>query len=227
MEPWTAFFLGLVGSLHCAGMCGPLALALPSGGNMGRFTAGRLAYNFGRMLTYCGLGLIFGLVGRTAVLAGIQRWLSVLIGVAVLGGLLLSNRFALWRPAAAFVGLLKSRMSCLLLRPSLRSSAVLGMLNGLLPCGLVYVACAGSVVSGSLLAGAQYMALFGAGTVPMMLAIGLSGKFFPVSLRLKLRSAIPLSIVLLGTLLIFRGLSLGIPFLSPDLSPTHCCCQMK
>jgi len=227
MQPWTAFLLGLIGSLHCAGMCGPLALALPSRGNLARFGAGRVAYNIGRILTYCLLGLVFGLAGRTAVLAGIQRWVSIVIGAAVLAGLLLSRRLALWRPATALVGFLKSRMSGLLAQHSIGASAMLGMLNGLLPCGLVYVACAGSVVAGSLLAGAQYMAFFGAGTIPMMLTIGLSGKFFPISLRLKLRRVIPASVILLGVLLIFRGLSLGIPFLSPDLGRGLACCCHK
>jgi len=102
---------------------------------------------------------------------------------------------------------------------------VLGLLNGLLPCGLVYVACAGATVTGGVLSGAIYMAAFGAGTVPMMLAIGLSGKLVPFSLRLKLLKAAPVSIFLLGALLILRGMSLGIPYLSPDLSAGHACCH--
>ena len=120
---------------------------------------------------------------------------------------------------------LKARMATLLHRRSLTALAVLGLLNGLLPCGLVYVAGAGATATGGVLSGMLYMAAFGAGTVPMMLVIGLSGKLVPVSLRLKLARAIPVSVFLLAALLILRGLSLGIPYLSPDLSATNSCCH--
>lgn len=226
MEFWTAFILGLVGSLHCAGMCGPLALALPATGQTASaFIAGRAAYNLGRIVTYCVLGVVFGLIGRTLLLAGIQRWVSIGLGVALLAGLLTSRKLALWRQLTALVEQLKSRMSALLRRRSWTSLAGLGLLNGLLPCGLVYVACAGATATGGILSGMRYMAAFGAGTVPLMLAIGLSGKLIPFPLRLKLRKAIPVSICLLAALLILRGMGLGIPYLSPDLSAggAECC----
>jgi hypothetical protein len=99
------------------------------------------------------------------------------------------------------------------------------MLNGLLPCGLVYVAMAGAVSRGTVLSGVGYMAAFGLGTMPTMLAISLSGKILPPSIRLKLRSAIPVSVFLLAALLILRGMSLGIPYVSPDLVAGGCCVQ--
>lgn len=227
MDYCTAFLLGLAGSLHCAGMCGPLALALPAAGNSASgFFVGRFGYNLGRILTYCVLGLVFGLVGRTLWLAGVQRWLSIGLGALLLAGLLASRRLALWRPVTGLVTQLKTPMSALLRRRSFAALAVLGLCNGLLPCGLVYVAGAGAMAAGGILAGALYMAAFGAGTMPMMLAIGLSGKLVPLSLRLKLQSkAIPIAVLLLATLLILRGMSLGIPYLSPDLSAAggSCC----
>jgi sulfite exporter TauE/SafE len=218
--------LGLVGSFHCAGMCGPLALAIPAGSTTkSGFVLGRLTYNFGRLLTYCLLGFVFGLVGRTFLLAGIQRWTSISLGVVLLVGLVSSRKLALWSPVTGLVARLKSSMSGLLRRRSLAALVLLGMLNGLLPCGLVYVACAGATATGGLLAGAQYMILFGLGTFPMMLGIGLSGRLVPLALRLQLRKAIPVSVFLLASLLILRGLSLGVPYLSPDLSGTAppCC----
>ncbi|MGA2658360.1 MAG: sulfite exporter TauE/SafE family protein [Verrucomicrobiota bacterium] len=224
MDCWTAFILGLVGSAHCAGMCGPLALAMPGAGTSGPgFWAGRLGYNLGRILTYGALGVVFGLAGRSLFLAGLQRWLSIGLGAALLAGLLASRRLALWRPLTALVERLKSKMSVLLRRRSFASLVVLGLLNGLLPCGLVYAACAGAAATAGILAGAQYMAAFGAGTAPMMLAIGLCGRLVPLPLRLKLRKAIPISVFLLATLLVLRGLSLGIPYLSPDSSGGACC----
>jgi hypothetical protein len=225
MELWTAFLLGLVGSLHCAGMCGPLALALPHAGrNAGAFFAGRIAYNLGRVVTYCAMGLLFGLLGQSLSLAGVQRWVSIALGVALLAGLFASRKLALWRPVTLFVDRLKSPMGSLLQRRSLDSLLLLGLLNGLLPCGLVYVACAGATATGGLHLGALYMLAFGAGTVPMMLAISLSGKLVPFSLRLKLLKAVPLAVFILGTLLILRGMSLGIPYVSPDLSGDGAAC---
>jgi len=227
MELWTAFILGLVGSLHCAGMCGPLALALPQTGNSGlSFSAGRVAYNLGRVITYCLLGVVFGLLGRTLFLAGIQRWVSIALGVTLLAGLFATRKLALWQPVTVLVNWLKSKMSAQLRRRSFVALATLGLLNGLLPCGLVYVAGAGATATGGLISGVTYMAAFGAGTVPMMLAISLSQKLVPFSLRLKLQKAIPVSVFILATLLILRGMALGIPYVSPVLSGDHPgCCQ--
>jgi uncharacterized protein len=228
MDLWTAFLLGLVGSLHCAGMCGPLALALPAAGNTTTgYVLGRVAYNAGRSVTYCLLGIVFGLAGWTFLLAGLQRWVSIALGVALLVGLFASRKLALSRPVTSAVNQLKSRMSVLLRRRSFAALAVLGLLNGLLPCGLVYVACAGAAATGGTLAGASYMSVFGVGTVPMMLAISLSGKLVPTSLRLKLVKTIPVCVFLLGTLLIVRGMSLGIPYLSPDMSGGGASCCHK
>jgi uncharacterized protein len=228
MDYWTAFVLGLVGSLHCAGMCGPLALALPSTGTTLRgFVAGRAAYNLGRIITYCGFGLFFGLVGQTLLLAGIQRWVSIGLGIVLLTGLLGSRKLGLSRPVVAIVNHLKAKMALLLSQRSLMALALFGLLNGLLPCGLVYVACAGATATGSVLAGIQYMAAFGAGTVPLMLAIGLTGKLIPWSVRLQLRKAIPVSVFLLACLLILRGMSLGIPYVSPDLATGGAACCHK
>jgi uncharacterized protein len=224
----TAFLLGLVGSLHCAGMCGPLALALPRAGNTASaYVLGRVAYNAGRIITYCLLGIIFGLMGYILLLAGLQRWVSIALGVALLLGLFASRRLALAQPVTAAVNRLKSSMSLLLRRRSLAGLAALGLLNGLLPCGLVYVACAGAAATGSTWASAAYMAAFGLGTVPMMLAISLSGRLVPAALRLKLVKAIPVSVVLLAALLILRGMSLGIPYVSPDLSGSSPSCCHK
>jgi uncharacterized protein len=227
VDCWTAFILGLVGSLHCAGMCGPLALALPpAGATTPAYVVGRIAYNLGRIVTYCALGLLFGLVGAALWLAGIQRWVSITLGVALLLGLLASRNLVLWTPVTFLVDRLKAPMSALLRRRSLAALAVLGLLNGLLPCGLVYAACAGAAATGGILTGAQYMAAFGVGTTPIMLAISLSGKLVPPPLRLQLRKAIPVCVFLLASLLILRGMSLGIPYLSPDLSSgSPACCH--
>src|SRR6185295_14369231 len=146
MELWTALILGLAGSLHCAGMCGPLALSLPMTGNTAvSFTLGRVAYNVGRMTMYVILGAFFGLVGLSLALAGLQRWVSLAAGVAILATFLNSSRIPLNTPMTNAVAWLKSQLAKMLQRRTLGSLLLLGLLNGALPCGLVYVACAGAV----------------------------------------------------------------------------------
>jgi len=226
MEFGVAIALGLLGSLHCAAMCGPLQLALPvPPGGPGRVVAGRLVYQLGRIATYCTLGIVAGLAGRSLLLAGLQRWLSIAIGLVILGGFFLAKKVAVAAPVTRAVAGLKAAMAAQLRERSLRSLALLGALNGLLPCGLVYVAMAGAVAAGTVGSAVGFMAAFGLGTTPTMLAISLCGRLLPLSLRLKLRAAIPIGVWALAGLLILRGLSLGIPYVSPDLSGAHpgCC----
>jgi sulfite exporter TauE/SafE len=221
-----ALALGMLGSLHCAAMCGPLMLALPvPPGGPARFVVGRIIYQLGRVATYCLLGVVAGLVGKSIVLAGLQRSLSVGLGVAILFGFLISKKVSLSAPAVRLVARLKAAMAVQLRQRSLRSLTLLGMLNGLLPCGLVYVAMAGAVARGTLLDAMSFMAWFGLGTLPTMLGISLSGKLFPLQLRLKLRRAIPIGVCLLAGLLILRGLAMGIPYVSPVLNSSSpgCC----
>jgi hypothetical protein len=226
MDLTIAIALGLVGSLHCAAMCGPLMLALPATGSRPAFfLAGRLAYQAGRVFTYCMLGLAAGLAGRTLLLAGAQRWLSIALGLVILGGFFLSRKVSVAAPVVSLVGRLKRAMSAQLQRRTFRSLVLLGALNGLLPCGLVYVALAGALAQGGLSSSLVYMAFFGLGTMPTMLAIGLSGRMFPVAWRMKLRGAIPAGVCLVAGLLILRGLGLGIPYLSPAVvgGAANCC----
>ncbi len=227
MDLYAALVLGLVGGLHCAGMCGPLALALPGRDRSGAaYVLGRLAYNLGRVVTYCGLGLVFGAVGKSFWMAGVQRWASITLGLLLIFGLFLSRKLALSKPVVLLVQRLKLAMGGLLRRRSLVALGLLGLLNGLLPCGLVYVACAGAAATGGVVSGLEYMAVFGLGTVPVMFVISVSGKLMPTALRLRLVRVVPLSIILLAILLILRGMSLGIPYVSPDLSSQDpACCS--
>ncbi|MCX8089318.1 MAG: sulfite exporter TauE/SafE family protein [Verrucomicrobiae bacterium] len=216
-------------------MCGPIAIALahldaPSAGTPARraraeFVLGRLAYNLGRVITYAAMGAVFGLAGRTLWLAGAQRAVSIALGVALLVGLVLARPRFSGRFLGAFIERLKAPMTALLRRHSPDALLLLGLLNGLLPCGLVYVAAAGAMTTGDVLGGVGYMLVFGAGTVPMMLALGLSGRLVPLSLRLKLAKAVPVAVVLMACLLVLRGMELGVPFLSPVISgaPSACC----
>ena len=227
MDLVLAIALGLLGSLHCAAMCGPLqiALPLPSHG-MGRALTGRLIYQIGRLVTYCLLGVVAGLVGKSIFLAGMQRWISIALGMAILAGFFLAKKLAVSAPVVRLIFRLKTAMSAQLQQRTIRSLALLGGLNGLLPCGLVYVALAGAVSRASLASGILFMTLFGLGTMPTMLAVSLSGRILPLSYRAKLRAAIPVGVCLLAMLLILRGLALGIPYLSPDLAGGTACCRL-
>ena len=214
----TAFILGFLGSLHCAGMCGPLALAAS-----GRSHTAKLAYNTGRILTYSAIGLVVGFFGKTLALAGIQRWLSISAGVAILLGLAATSRRVAIPFAINFVARLKRALGSLLKQNSFRAQFLLGSLNGLLPCGLVYTAAAGALAAGTIQGGAAYMFLFGLGTAPMLITVTVAGQKFPPALRFKLQSLVPAAVSLVAALLILRGLSLGIPYLSPDLATGLCC----
>lgn len=215
--------LGLAGSLHCAGMCGPLTLALPATGSgpVG-FITGRLAYNFGRITTYTALGVVIGWLGRSLALAGVQRWVSMAAGIAIIAGLVLSHRASGAGLTAAAVRQLKNALGTVLRKRSISSLWTLGLLNGLLPCGMVYAAAAGAMATGGWLSGISYMALFGLGTLPVMLGISLSGTAIPVAMRLRLQQLVPISAAVVGVLLILRGMSLGIPYISPDLASGTC-----
>ena len=221
---WAGFLFGLLGSFHCVGMCGAIALALPgAGGPRGRYVAGRVLYNLGRVTSYALLGAAAGVLGQGLRLAGWQQSLSLLSGGLILLLVVIPERY-LGR-AAAFLDLdvvlakVKSRLAYFYQRPSLSALYTTGLLNGLLPCGLVYLALAGALSAPGVAGAAAYMALFGLGTLPLMLALSLTGQLVPMRWRGRLRRAVPVLATVLASLFIVRGLGLGIPYLSPQLHP--------
>jgi sulfite exporter TauE/SafE len=213
----TAFLLGLAGSLHCAGMCGPLVLALAKAGPAKHHgPADPIVYHAGRLASYSLLGLMVGWLGHAFVTAGFQAWLSILLGVTLLAGWVVSARLPLATPVWRWIAVLKRAMQSSLRRNALSSQAVMGALNGLLPCGLVYIAAVGAIATGHPASGMAYMACFGLGTWPLMLGVHIAGRRFPLPARLPLHRVTSAAILLMAVLLIFRGLGLGIPFVSPD-----------
>ena len=223
---WTALILGLAGSLHCIGMCGPIAIALPIGsGTRLTYTAGRLAYNIGRAVTYALLGLVCGFVGKTILMAGYQQVLSIVLGALILLAVFLPSGLLAKITGMSFhaklVGRLQGLWAKMFQKSSVGSLFVVGLLNGFLPCGLVYVALAGSIATTSPLYGAAYMAIFGLGTLPVMFAMAMLGRIVGTGFRSKLRRVVPVAGVLLAALFILRGLSLGIPYVSPKLGATQ------
>ncbi len=223
-----AFLLGAVGSLHCVGMCGPLVLALPGGNDISiaRRIFGRLSYNLGRTVTYTGMGLVAGLMGMALHLAGIQQAVSIVFGVLLLATVFLGSRHAPGWVTRWLTVPLQKAMAGLLRREGARGLFEIGLLNGLLPCGLVMAAMAKASLQDGALAGAVYMALFGLGTTPLLFALSLGGLGLrSPRLRPLLGHLIPAVTCIVAMLLILRGLNLGIPYLSPDLeTPGASCC---
>jgi sulfite exporter TauE/SafE len=218
---WAGFVLGLIGSLHCLGMCGPIAFILPGGtGSLLRNVGGRLLYNLGRTVTYAVMGLAFGFIGRTISLAGYQQLVGIVVGSAMILAVILPTRFRTWLLTGVGAGplmeWLKRAFGSLLRRGTPASLFMIGLCNGFLPCGLVYAALVSSVTMGTVMGGMFYMALFGLGTTPAMLAVSFAGQTFSIALRQKLARLLPIGIIVLGLLFILRGASLGIPYLSPD-----------
>ncbi len=216
----TALITGLTGSLHCLGMCGPLVLSLHGRGGAG--FADRVTYHMARALAYAGLGALVGALGAGLALAGWQRGLSIGAGLLVLwmglrSGWLeqLQARLTAGAARRLLPGLQLARSTS-----GLPGQFMAGYLNGLLPCGMVYVALAAAASFGDPLRGAAFMALFGMGTWPAMLGLSYGGSWLDRTFRGNLRPIMQGWMLVLGLLLILRGFDLGIPYLSPNLPET-------
>ncbi len=216
----AALMTGLIGSLHCLGMCGPIVVSLPlSNESWWKKISGSILYNLGRAITYGIMGALFGLLGKGLQLAGLQLWASIFIGIAMIASVIMprffKNDFDFDKLFAGPVARLIGSFRKLFEKSSLSGLLTIGLLNGLLPCGLVYVALAGAINTNSVLGGSIYMIIFGLATAPALLGLSLIGNLIQGSLRKKLSKLVPIFIVVLGVLFILRGLSLGIPYISP------------
>lgn len=219
---FVAFMIGIVGSFHCVGMCGPLALSLPLSNNSiaAKFT-GALMYNAGRIVTYSFFGLVFGLIGQTAALFNFQQWLSISIGVLILLFIIAPKKYKIQYSASSyatgFFTKLRAQLGKLFTQKNHSSLFVIGLLNGLLPCGLVYMAIAGAVGAGDIGKSVLFMASFGLGTLPIMWSVAFFGNYVGIGIRQKIRRVYPYMMALMACLLILRGMGLGIPYVSPKM----------
>ncbi|WP_291777301.1 sulfite exporter TauE/SafE family protein [Cecembia sp.] len=216
---WTAFLLGFLGSFHCLGMCGPIALAVSAKDNS-PFLKNKIFYNLGRTLTYSAMGGLIGLVGFSFSLAGVQQWVSILMGVLILLMAFFYKQSERWITQSGVFGSLhrlKSSLGKYLKKGGTQAFFASGLLNGLLPCGMVYIALIASLALQSPLEGALYMMFFGLGTIPMLIGVMLTGKILSLPIRNKLTNAMPYVAMFIGILFIVRGLGLGIHYVSPKL----------
>ncbi len=230
---FTALVLGLLGSLHCVGMCGPIVLALPlNRQNKKSMTAGVALYHAGRLFTYAILGILSGFAGNAVQWATGQQALSIFAGsfiLIVLGLGLLGKKIPYPTFISKFLSLIRNNLGLLFKQKKTGTLGLIGMLNGLLPCGLVYAGLAGAAATGNPIKGALFMIAFGIGTIPALAFLSILGNRISIKFRENLRKAVPIFVATMALLLVLRGLGLGIPYISPSYSedkPT-CCCHEK
>ena len=220
------FILGLAGSFHCIGMCGPLSLSLPvhNIGSSHKKWGALTTYQLGRVLTYTILGLLIGLAGRPLYFSSYQQTGSIIAGLLIITMALCYNKKSFhirWPGLDSFFNIIRTSIARRIHKAhGPQDYLFLGMANGWLPCGMVYVALVSSLSASTILESIAYMTAFGAGTMPAILLIGISGYLIKPTLRHSLQKLIPYCIGGMGLLPVLRGLNLGIPYISPIL-PTE------
>jgi sulfite exporter TauE/SafE len=223
---WTAFMLGLAGSVHCVGMCGAIAVSLPYPTNNRWFAVQNAGlYNLGRISTYTFLGALLGVIGQGLHFIGIQQIFSIVLGVLLLLVVLFSINVEYHIIKMPFINrnylFLKSKLGALLSKNNASnqkfSTFSVGLLNGFLPCGLVYMALAGAISQPTAWQGAAYMTIFGAGTFPLMFATAFFGRFVTGKWRKYFNAYARFALFAFAILFILRGMNLGIPYISPQV----------
>ncbi|MDF2477864.1 MAG: hypothetical protein K0S24_3347 [Sphingobacterium sp.] len=214
---YFAFYMGLFGSIHCAVMCGPLIFAIEGRQELAwRTFLNKILYQFGRILTYGSLGFLLGTIGTIAQIQGWQRILSWITGILLLlialCQLIGKNNRTVIRLQTIAVQPVAGLLSIWLYRPG--GSFFAGILNGLLPCGMVYMALISAMNADSPQQSFLFMLCFGLGTIPLLFLFSFLGnfsKFFKIGFS----KWMPLLYLLLGIWFILRGANLNIPYLSP------------
>ena len=217
-----AFILGVISNLHCLGMCGPIALAIPlNRSSKSTMLFGILQYHIGRVLVYAILGYIVGYIGMGIKLFGVLQAISIIAGIGII--------IYAWRKKLTFfknpftsslrhTSLLSQSMGKIMRSESPLKLFLLGTLNGLLPCGMVYTALITAVVLGTPLLSATSMLAFGLGTLPGLVAFSVFAQQLGNPIRSKINRYLPYLITIVGLLIVLRGMNLNIPYISPKVS---------
>ncbi|MBU5637782.1 sulfite exporter TauE/SafE family protein [Geomonas sp. Red69] len=214
LQIWLAFVAGLAGSFHCIGMCGGIVAAISlkdKDGALGSRLKSQLFYNTGRIVTYTLLGALAGLIGSSLNLMAMKtvfRWFMVganlmviMVGLSSALGLSVLNLSTLEGSGARFLTVPVRRA---LAAPSPLASLPLGLVLGLLPCGLVYAPLLVAAGTGSPITGAATMAAMGLGTVPVMLGFGTASSAVSGALRNAMLRAAGIAIALMGVAGLWR-----------------------
>jgi uncharacterized protein len=217
---YSAFIFGLISSLHCIGMCGPIAMMLPvDRSNPAKKVVQIMLYQIGRLSAYATLGLVFGILGRGFFMAGIQQQLSIAVGILMIVIAIVPEKvfmkYNFSKSVYRAISKVKSSLGNQFKRKSPDALFTIGLLNGFLPCGLVYAALFGAIAMQNVTLSVTYMLLYGLGTIPMMSAVVYVSNILSFPMRSKMQKIIPIVTVFIGILFIIRGLGLDIPYLSP------------
>ena len=218
---YSAFIFGLISSLHCIGMCGPIAMMLPvDRSNPAKKVVQIMLYQMGRLSAYATLGLVFGILGKGFYMAGIQQSISIMVGIFMITIAVVPERifmkYNFSKPVYKVISNVKSSLGNQFKRKSPDALFTIGLLNGFLPCGLVYAALFGAIAMQNVTLSVTYMLLYGLGTIPMMSAVVYISNILSTPIRSKMQKMIPIVTVVIGTLFILRGLGLDIAYISPS-----------
>jgi uncharacterized protein len=226
-----ALLMGFTGSLHCAGMCGPIVWIMPFQAFTGIKKAAALAlYHAGRLSVYAALAIVLHSF-RGLFDPKIQQYISIVLGAILLITGILSfipnHRLTFSLPWAEQV---KKQLGKTMATPGLPALAAAGILNGLLPCGLVYMALSASLSAATTAQAAGVMYVFGIGTLPMLISITLLKARISFLRTSNVRRLVPVVVFAFGCLFVLRGMNLGIPYLSPKVVVAQheiraCCCH--
>lgn len=218
------FIIGLSSSLHCLGMCGPLILSMPmKSGSIWD----RVQYFLGKTLSYATLGAIIGTLGWGIYALEWQKTIAIICGVFLiilgLGIYKLNKGFS-----SGISNTISKWFSYFFNKDYKLKLFFLGYINGLLPCGMVYIALTTALVSTSPLEGALAMASFGLGTIPILFVLSIFKERIAGKYKMKFQKVGAIATVIVGVFMLLRGASLGIPYISPDVDisngvKTSCC----
>jgi uncharacterized protein len=213
------FIIGISSAFHCLGMCGPIAMAIPVN-RKSTLTAlfDTLQYNLGRISSYSLLGLLIGFIGLTVQSIQWMQWLSIAAGIVII--LIAWHQFFRIGESKyiARLSVLISRGIGKVIRSTNPLKLIgLGALNGLLPCGMVFIALTNALVQPSIVESVLAMFFFGLGTLPMMVSITFFASRLSGAWRQKVSKFIPYLMTIVGLLVVLRGLNLGIPYISPKI----------
>lgn len=223
---YSALIFGFISSLHCVGMCGPIALMIPvDRNNVLQKWLQISTYQIGRVTAYTSLGLLFGMLGAGFFLAGFQQQLSIIVGVLmILVAIIPEKKLAQYnfsKPIYHLISRVKTQLGLQFKKKSYKSLFLIGLFNGYLPCGMVYVALFGAMAMNNVFIGSLYMTLFGLGTIPLMMVLVNFLKTTQFSYYSKFQKIIPILIICIGILFILRGFGLNIPYISPSIMHLH------
>ncbi len=228
-----ALLMGFTGSLHCAGMCGPIVWIMPFQAFSGLKKAAALAlYHGGRISVYALLAVTLHSF-KNLFDPKVQQYISIALGISLLVvGILtfIPNHYT--KLKLPWAGMVQKQLGNIIGRPGLSTLLFTGILNGLLPCGLVYMALSASLVATTPFASATMMYAFGIGTLPMLISITVLKTKLTFLRTANIRKMVPVVVFTFGCLFVLRGMNLGIPYLSPKVvveahGIKSCCCHKK